>query len=169
MVKKKKKKKKKIAFIQNSKRKNSSRFALQTGLQVGLESPLNSGHVLLGSHPGLTLLAAARERQVLGHDTLLVDNVNTGTLQLFSKGNQLGGVVELATLHQTPGPGEDGGNGVGRGLAALLVLTVVTSHGTVGSLGLEGLAGRGSQSRGHQTKRAETLGDDVGLDITVVV
>jgi hypothetical protein len=39
----------------------------------------------------------------------------------------------------------------------------------VGGLGLVGRAVGGSQSGGHQTERAEALGDDVGLDITVVV
>jgi hypothetical protein len=49
------------------------------------------------------------------------------------------------------------------------VLTVVASDSTVGSLRLEGLAIRGNENRGHETKRAEALSDNVGLDITVVV
>ena len=142
---------------------------LKAGLEVGLESALDGSHVLAGSNPGLTLLAAAGQSQILGHDALIVDNLNASALKLLSKGNDIRSLVELATLDQTAGPGEDGGNGVGGGLAALLVLAVVTGHGTVGSLRLESLASRGDQGRGHQTKGAETLGDNVGLDITVVV
>lgn len=142
---------------------------LQTRLEVGLQTALNRLHILLGGDPRLTVLTTAREGKVLGHVTLLVDNVDTGALQLLGEADHVGGVVELATLHQTTGPGEDRGNGVGRGLTALLVLTEVTSHGTVGSLGLEGLGSGGDQARGHQAKRAEALSDNVGLDVTVVV
>lgn len=142
---------------------------LQAGLQVGTESALDSSHVLAGSDPRLTLLAAASKSKILGHDALLVDNVDTGALELLGEGDNVGGAVELATLHETTGPGENGGNGVGGGLTALLVLTVVTGHGAVGGLGLEGRAIGGGESGGHQTERAEALGDNVGLDITVVV
>ena len=142
---------------------------LQTSLEVGLQAPLNGSHVLAGGDPGLTLLLATGQSKILGHDELVVDDLNAGALELLSESDDLGGVVELATLHETAGPGENGGNGVGGGLAALLVLAVVTGHGAVGSLGLEGLAGGGDEGGGHQTEGAEALGDDVGLDITVVV
>jgi hypothetical protein len=49
------------------------------------------------------------------------------------------------------------------------VLTVVASDSTVGSLRLESLAIRGDENGGHETERAETLSDNVGLDITVIV
>jgi hypothetical protein len=39
----------------------------------------------------------------------------------------------------------------------------------VGSLRLEGLAIGGDEDGGHETERAEALGDNVGLDITIVV
>ena len=72
-------------------------------------------------------------------------------------------------MDETTGPGEDRGNGVGGGLIALLVFTVVTSDGSVGGLGLEGLAVRGGESGSHQTKGSEALGDDIRLNITIVV
>lgn len=137
--------------------------------QVGLEASLNGLQVLTGGNPGLALLLAAGKSKVLGHDGLLVDNVDTGALELLGELDNVGGVVELTTADQTTGPGEDGGNRVGRGLTALLVLAVVASDGTVGSLGLESQTVRGGEGRGHQTQRAETLGDNVGLDVTVVV
>ena len=49
------------------------------------------------------------------------------------------------------------------------MLAVVAGDGAVGGLGLEDLAVRGHQDRGHQTQRAEALGHDVGLDVAVVV
>lgn len=142
---------------------------LQAGLQVGTESALDSSHVLAGSDPRLTLLAAASKSKILGHDALLVDNVDTGALELLGELNDFRSLIEGTTLNKTTGPGEDGSNGVGRGLAALLVLAVVTGDGAVGGLRLEGLAVRSNESRGHQTEGAEALGNNIGLDVTVVV
>ena len=48
--------------------------------------------------------------------------------------------VELGSVGQTPGPGVDGGDGVGGGLLSALVLPVVSGHGAVGSLGFDSLA-----------------------------
>ena len=56
-----------------------------------------------------------------------------------------------------------------RGLAALLVLAVVPGHGAVRRLGLDRVAIRGEQHRGHQAERAEALRHDVGLHVAVVV
>lgn len=142
---------------------------LQAGLQVGTESALDSSHVLAGGDPRLTLLAAASKSKILGHDALLVDDVDTGELELLGELNDIGGPIERTTLDKTTSPGENGSNGVGRGLAALLVLAVVAGDGAVGGLSLEGLAVRSNESRGHQTEGAETLGNNIGLDITVVV
>lgn len=142
---------------------------LQAGLQVGTESALDSSHVLAGGDPRLTILAATGKSKILGHDALVVDNVDTGALELLGELDDIGGLIKGTTLNKTTGPGEDGSNGVGRGLAALLVFTVVASDGAVGGLRLEGLAVRSNESRGHQTEGAEALGDDVGLDIPIVV
>lgn len=142
---------------------------LQTGLEVGLQAALDGCHVLAGGHPRLTVLAAAGKGKVLGHDSLFIDNVDTGALKLLGKGDDVGGVVELTTLDETTSPGEDGGNRVGRCLTALLVLAVVAGDGTVCGLGLEGLTIGSDETRSHQTQGAEALSDNVGLDITVVV
>ena len=118
----------------------------------------------------LTVLTAASQSQILGHDAVDRRQCRCRPSQGSSaKATTLGGVVELATLDETAGPGEDGGDGVGGGLVALLVLAVVAGDGAVGGLGLEGLAVGGDEDGGHETERAEALGDDVGLDVTVVV
>jgi len=66
-------------------------------------------------------------------------------------------------------PCKDGGNRVGRGGATLLVLTPVTSNGTMGSLGLNSLTIGADKHGSHETERAVALSDDIGLDITIVV
>ena len=142
---------------------------LELLLEGALEAALDGGHVLRGGDPVLTASLAAGKGKILGHDAIDIDGVNAGLLESLGEGNELGGVVELATLDKTTGPGEDGGNGVGGGLVALLVLAVVASDGTVGSLGLEGLAIGGDEDGGHETEGAEALGDDIGLNITIVV
>lgn len=142
---------------------------LQLLLDDLLHAALDSVEVLVGGDIVLTASLAASKGKILGHDAINIDGVNAGLLEALGEGDNLGLVVELATLDETTGPGEDGGNGVGGGLVALLVLTVVASDGAVGSLGLEGLAIGGDEDRGHETKGAETLSDNVGLDITVVV
>ena len=142
---------------------------LQLLLQAALQSPLDSVKVFLGNNPALTVFTAAGKSQILGHDTINIDSVDASLFKGFSKGHNLGGVVELAALGQTTGPGEDRGDGVGAGLAALLVLAVVAGDGAVGSLGLERLAVGGNEDGGHETKRTEALGDDVGLYVAIVV
>lgn len=142
---------------------------LQLLLEDVLHAALNSVEVLGGGDVVLTASLSTGKGKILGHDAIDIDGVNAGLLKALGKGNDLGGVVELATLDETTGPGEDGGNGVGGGLVTLLVLTVVAGDGAMGSLRLEGLAIGGDEDGGHETQRAEALGDNVGLDITVVV
>jgi hypothetical protein len=142
---------------------------LQLLLQAALQPPLHSIKVLVGRDPAATVLLAARQRKILGHDAIDVDSVDAGLLELLGEDNELGSAVELAALGEALCPGVDGGNGVGRRLVALLVLAVVARDGAVGGLGLEGLAVGGDEDRGHKPERAEALGDDVRLDVTVVV
>ena len=142
---------------------------LELLLEGALETALDGGHVLRGGDPVITAGLAAGKGEILGHDAIDIDGVNAGLLESLSEGNELRGFVELATLDETTGPGEDGGNGVGGGLVALLVLAVVAGDGTVGSLRLEGLAIGGDEDRGHETEGAEALSNDIGLDITIVV
>lgn len=142
---------------------------LQLLLQAGLQPPLNSIEVFVRCDPAGPVLLSACKCKILSHDAVNVDGVNAGLLELLGEDDKLRGVVELTTLGETLCPCVDGGDWVGRGLVALLVLAVVASDGTVGSLGLECLAIRGDEDGGHETERAETLSDDVGLDVTVVV
>lgn len=142
---------------------------LQLSAKHRLEPPLNGIHILIRSNIVLTTSLAARQGEILGHDAVNIDSINTGFLEALGKGDELGGVVELAALDEAAGPGEDGGDRVGGGLAALLVLAVVAGDGAVGGLGLEGLAVGGDEDGGHEAEGAEALGDNVGLDVAVVV
>jgi hypothetical protein len=138
-------------------------------LEAALQPPLHGIEVLVGGDPRAPVLLSTSQRKVLGHDAINVDSVDTGLLELLGEGDELGSAVELTALGQTLCPGVDGSNGVGRCLVALLVLAEVAGDGAVGGLGLERLAVGGDENRGHETEGAEALGDNVGLDVTVVV
>jgi hypothetical protein len=88
---------------------------------------------------------------------------STVSMQTFSsvlaKLGELGVAVQLGAVGEAAGPGEDRGDRVGRGFLALLVLAVVAGHGAVGGFGLDRLAVRAHQHRGHQAERAEALGN----------
>jgi hypothetical protein len=142
---------------------------LQLLLQTRLQPSLNSIKILIRRDPRAALLLSTRERKILSHDAVLVDGVNTRLLELLGKHDELGGVVELAALDKALCPGVDGGDGVGGRFAALLVLAVVAGDGAVGGFSFEGLAVGGNEDGGHEAEGAETLGDDVGLDVTVIV
>ena len=66
-------------------------------------------------------------------------------------------------------PGEDRGDRVGRGRLTLLMQAVVARHRAVRRLGLDGLAVRRHQHRGHEAERAEALGHGIRLHVAVVV
>lgn len=142
---------------------------LQLALENRLHPLLNSIEVLARSNVVALALLAHSQSKILCHDSLVVNNVNTCLLKALSELDDLWGAVELTTLGQTTGPGEDGGDWVGGGWVALLVLAEMASDGTVGSLSFESLSVWGDKDGGHKTERAETLGDDVGLNVTIVV
>src|SRR5690242_9892889 len=102
---------------------------LQLLLQARLQSPLDGVEVLVRCDPAASVLFATSKREILGHDAVNIDGVNASLLELLGKDDKLGSVVKLTTLGETLCPGVDGGNGVGRGLVALLVLAVVASDG----------------------------------------
>lgn len=106
--------------------------------------------------------------EILGHEASL-HGFNTSLLEVVGELGKGGVVVELGAVGQTPGPGEDGGDGVGGGLTAGLELAVVAGDGSVGSLGLNDLAVGGKEDTGHQTKGAITLSNAVALHITIIV
>ncbi len=72
-------------------------------------------------------------------------------------------------MGEAAGPGEDRGDRVGRGLAALLVLAVVARDRAVRGLRLDRLAVRRHQHGGHQAERAVALRHRVRLHVAVVV
>ncbi len=114
------------------------------------------------------VLAVDSKGKVLGHLTAL-NSLNACLLESLSKDPQVIVVIELGTVGETASPGKDGRDGVGGGGLALLILTPVASDSAVGSLSLNSLAVRADKDRGHETERAISLSDNVGLDITVVV
>src|ERR1700756_1999581 len=75
-----------------------------------------------------TLVGADEEREVLGHVAVL-DGRDADLFQRVGELRKLRIVVELGAVGEAAGPGEDRGDGVCRGLLALLVLAVVTGPG----------------------------------------
>ena len=67
------------------------------------------------------------------------------------------------------GPGEDAGDRVGAGRAALLVLAIVARHSAMRGLAFDDRAVGVGEHAGHQPQRAEALGHDVALHVAVVV
>src|ERR1700761_1723480 len=114
------------------------------------------------------LVGADEEREVLGHVAFL-DGGDADLLERACELRQRLVVVELGAMAEATGPGEDRGDGVGRGLLALLLLAEVTGHGAVGGFRFHGLAVRGHQDGGHQAERAVALRHGVGLHVAVVV
>jgi len=112
--------------------------------------------------------ASDAESEVLSHDSAL-DGVDASALELLAEVSELLVFVELCAVGETASPGEDGGDRVGGGGLALLVLAEVAGDGSVGSLRLDGLAVGADEDRGHEAEGAVALGDAVRLDITIVV
>jgi hypothetical protein len=108
-----------------------TRSHLHLSRNQSLQLRLNGIQVAGGRDPRSTVGLTLGQGQVLGHDTV-VDGVNASLLQSLGEGDQLGSAVKLSTLDETPGPRENGGNGVGGGLLSPLVLAPVTSDSSVG-------------------------------------
>ena len=106
--------------------------------------------------------------KILSHEASL-HGLNAGLLKVESKLGKGGIVVELGTMGQASGPGKDGGDGVGAGLAASLVLAVVASYGAVSSFSLNDVTIGSEENTGHQPKRAITLSNTVALHVTIVI
>ncbi|EMT63244.1 hypothetical protein FOC4_g10013462 [Fusarium odoratissimum] len=127
---------------------------LQLLLEGSLETALNGIHVLVGGDIVLALRLASGKGKILGHDTVNIDSVNASLLKALSKGDNLGGVVELATLDETTGPGEDGGNGI--------FLQDGEAHGDADDAEGGHTGGRKTRgSRGERGGRASTRGKRV--------
>lgn len=83
----------------------------------------------------LNLVAVNADCEILGHVAGL-DSVNNGGLESLGELAQELVVVQLCSVAETSGPGEDGGDWVGGSGLSLLPLSVVACHGTVSSLRL---------------------------------
>ncbi len=77
----------------------------------------------------LHLLPMYRQRKILSHHPVHVDNLHTRRLEVLAELAERVVPVELGAEEQTARPGEDGGDGVGRGFVALLVFAVVSGDG----------------------------------------
>jgi hypothetical protein len=93
---------------------------------------LDGLHVDIGSDPVFTghLGTVHSQGKILGHDSVYIDRLGAALFELSGELCQLGGVVELGSEGETSGPGKDRSDRVGRGLVALLELSVVSSDGT---------------------------------------
>lgn len=76
------------------------------------------------------LLSVDSQREILSHDTVLLNALHTALLESGAELLQRLVRVELGSEGKTSGPGKDRRDGVGRGLVALLMLSVVSGDGT---------------------------------------
>ena len=80
------------------------------------------GDPVFSSHFGAVLCQC----QILGHDAVHVDGLDTCLLKGLCESSDFGRVIELGSVCETTRPCEDRGDRVGRGLLALLVFSVVS-------------------------------------------
>lgn len=78
----------------------------------------------------LHVLSVDGDGQILGHDSVFVNDLNTCVLQVKTPISQSIIPVELGAVEETTGPGEDGRDGVCGSLVALLPFTVMASYGS---------------------------------------
>lgn len=90
---------------------------------------LNSFHVNISGNPVFSshLGAVLSQSQILGHDAVRVDGLDACLLQCLGESSHFWGVVELCSVSQTSGPGEDRCHWVGGSFIALLEFSVVSS------------------------------------------
>lgn len=93
---------------------------------------LNRLHVHISGNPVFTshLGAVLSQSQILGHDAVRVDGLDTCLLQCLGESSDFWRVVELCTVSQTSSPGEDGCHWVGGSFVALLEFSVVSGDGS---------------------------------------
>jgi len=113
-------------------------------------------------------LAMDNEGQILGHVPGF-DGFDADALELMGENPERFILINLCSELESPGPGKDRGNGIRGGLAALLMFTVMTGDGSMGGLSLTAMTIRGQKDRGHESQGAIALGDDIRLDISIIV
>ena len=97
---------------------------------------------------------------------------STVSMQTFSRSRQRLShrrVIEFAAIGKAARPGENRGDGVGRGLLALLMQAVMARHRAMRRFGFDDFAIGRQQHRGHQAERAEALRHRVGLHVAIVI
>jgi hypothetical protein len=97
------------------------------------------------------LVAMDNHGKVLGHFTAFY-RFNTNGFKRIAEPDQFSIIVELASESQTPGPGKDGGDRVGRGGLACLVVAEVAGYRTMSSLGFHYFSVGCNKHRCHQSE-----------------
>lgn len=92
---------------------------------------LDMVHVHVGNHPVLPLhvLSVNSEGQILRHDAVLVDDLDTGSFKVLAPMAEGFVAVEFSTVQKSSSPSKDRGNGVCGCLVALLPLAIMPRHG----------------------------------------
>ena len=88
--------------------------------------------------------------KILGHETSF-NSFDDDLLESLGEVQELIVVVEVGSGNESLGPGEHGGDRVGRGLLSLLMESVVSGDGTVSSFGFNCAIGA-LKDRGHESK-----------------
>lgn len=78
--------------------------------------------------------------QIFGHFSIL-NSFNSSFFEFFTEVFQLWEFIEVGSVKETSWPGKDRSDRVGWGFFSFLMLTIVTSHGSVGSFGLNSTIG----------------------------
>ena len=99
----------------------------------------------------LLLKAIDAAGEILRHSTS-VDRVDTSLFHDVTVTSQVGIPVQTGPMLQAFRPCKDAGYGVGARRLTFLILTVMSCHRTVCSLGLDGLTIRTHQNTGHEAK-----------------
>jgi len=86
----------------------------------------------------------------------------------FAESVELSVSVNLSSVHKTSSPGEDTGNWVSGSGFSLLILSPMSGDSSVSSLRFKATI-LVDENGSHETERAETLSDDIGLNISIVV
>ena len=106
--------------------------------------------------------------EIFCHFTILY-TLYAGFLERLTEILQLNVVVQLGSMQKTPGPRENRRDRIRARRFTLLMHSVVACHCSVCGFRLDSFAVRTDQDRRHQAERAETLGYNVALNVTIVV
>jgi len=111
--------------------------------------------------------ALYEDGQIFGHVSLFY-SFNDGSLESISEINEWLIVIKFTSCIETSSPCKHWSNWVGWGFLSLLMESVMSGDCTMSSFGFNGTAWA-SQDWGHKTKRAISLGNNIGLNITIII